>query len=49
MVYADKIGVIFYWKPDYPYYLHIAHHVWFDEYKSHLFTENNHTSGYLLI
>ena len=29
--------------------IHRAHHVWFDEYNSRLFIEDNHTTGSLLL
>ena len=32
MVYAATTGVIICWKPDKPFVIHRAHHVWFDEY-----------------
>ena len=32
MGYAATTGVIIYWKPDQPFVIHRAHHVWFDEY-----------------
>ena len=28
--YADTTGVIIYWKPDQPFVIHRAYHVWFD-------------------
>ena len=34
MGYADTTGVILYWKLDQPFVIHIAHHVWFDEFNS---------------
>ena len=30
MEYAATTGVILYWKPDQPFIIHRAHHVWFD-------------------
>ena len=32
MGYSATTGVIFYWKRDKPFAIHIAHQVWFDEY-----------------
>ena len=49
MGYADNTGVIIYQKPDQPFIIHRAHHVWFDEYYSCLSIEYNHTPGYLLL
>ena len=34
-------------RPD--FFIHIAHHVWFDEYNHHLYIYDRHTSGSLLI
>ena len=34
MGYAATTGVILYWKPDEPFVMKIAHHIWFDEYNS---------------
>ena len=48
MGYSDHIGVILYLKPYQNFVIYIAHHVWFDEYSSHLSIENKHTPGYLL-
>ena len=49
MGYAATTGVILYWKPDQPFIIHRAHHVWFDEYNSCLSIEDKHTSGSLLL
>ena len=49
MGYADTIGVILYWKPDQPFIIHRAHHVWFDEYNSRLSIEDNHNTGSLIL
>ena len=49
MGYADTTQVILYWNPDQPFVIHIDHHVWFDEYNSHLSIEDKYTSGSLLI
>ena len=49
MGYAATTGVILYWKPDQPFIIHRAHHVWFDEYNSHLSIEDKHTPGSLLL
>ena len=49
MGYEATKGVIIYWKPDKPFIIYRAHHVWFDEYNSHLSIEENHTPGYLLL
>ena len=48
MEYAATTGDILYWKPDQPFIIHRAHHVWFDEYNSCLSIEEKHTSGLLL-
>ena len=49
MGYAATTGVILYWKPDQPFIIHRAYHVWFDEYNSRLSIEDNHTPGSLLL
>ena len=49
MRYAATTGVILYWKPDQPFFIHRAHHVWFDEYNFRLFIEDKHTPGSLLL
>ena len=49
MTYAATTGVIIYWKPDQPFLIHRAHHVWFDEYNSCLSIKDKHTPGYLLL
>ena len=49
MGYAATTGVILYWKPDQPFIIHRAHHVWFDEYNSRLYIEYKHTPGSLLL
>ena len=49
MGYAATTGFILYWKPDQPFVIHRAHHVWFDEYTSRLSIEYNHTPGSLLL
>ena len=49
MGYATTTGTILYWKPDHIFFIHIAHHVWFDEYNHHLYIYDKHTSGSLLI
>ena len=49
MGYAATTGFILYWKPDQPFVIHRAHHVWFDEYNSRLSIEDKHTTGYLLL
>ena len=49
MGYAATTGVIIYWKPDHPFIIHIAHHVWFDEYNYRLSIEDKHTPGSLLL
>ena len=41
MGYTATTGVILYWKPDQPFIIHRAHHVWFDEYNSCLSIEDN--------
>ena len=49
MGYAATTRVILYWNPDHPFFIQRYHHVWFDEYRSRLFIEYNHTPGYLLL
>ena len=49
MGYAATTGVILYWKPDQPFIIHRAHHVFFDEYNSRLSIEDKHTPGSLLL
>ena len=49
MGYEATKGVILYWKPDKPLIIHRSHHVWFDEYNSHLSIEDKHTPVYLLL
>ena len=49
MGYADTTGVIIYWKPDQPFIIHRAHHVWFDEYSSRLSIEDKQNPGSLLL
>ena len=49
MGYASTTGVIIYWKPDQPFVVHRAHHIWFDEYSYCFSIEENHTPGYLLL
>ena len=49
MVYAATIVVIIYWKPYKTSVIHIAHHVWFDEYNYSLSIEYDNNPGYLLL
>ena len=49
MGYAATTGVIICWKPDQPFIIHRAHHVWFGEYNSRLSIEDKHTPGSLLL
>ena len=49
MVYEDITEVILYCKPDQPFIIHRAHHVWFDEYNYRLSIEDKHTPGSLLL
>ena len=49
MGYAATTRVILYWKPDKPFVIHRANHVWFDEYNSRLYIEDNQTPGSLLL
>ena len=49
MGYAAKNGVIIYWKPDHIYYLHRAHHVFFDEYNSRFSKKDKHTPDSLIL
>ena len=48
MGYEDNTGVILYWKPVQTFFIHKAHHVWFDEYNYRLSIEEKHTPGPLL-
>ena len=47
--YVATTGVILYWKPDQPFIIHRAHHVWFDEYNSRFSIEDKHTPSSLLL
>ena len=49
MGYVATTGVIIYWKPDQPFVIHRAYHVWFDEYNSRLSVEYKHTPCSLLL
>ena len=49
MVYADTTGVVLYYNPYQTIFIHRNHHVWFDEYNSCLFIEDNYTPSYLLL
>ena len=49
MGYAATIGFIIYWNPDKPFVIHIAHHVWFDEYNYRLSIQDKHNPGFLLL
>ena len=49
MVYAATTGVIIYYKPDLPYYLHRYHHEWFGEYRYRVYIEDRHTTVYLIV
>ena len=49
MGYAATTVVILYWKPDQTFIIHRAYHIWFDEYNSRLYIEENHTPGSLLL
>ena len=49
MGYEDPKVVILYWNPYKPFVIHIAHHVWFDQYNYRLSIEYKHTLGYLLL
>ena len=48
MGYAAITEFVIYWKPDQPFVIHIAYHVWFDGYNYHLSIEDKHTPGSLL-
>ena len=48
MIYTATTGFIIYRKPDQPFFIHIAHHVWFDEYTYCFSIEDNHNPGSLL-
>ena len=43
MGYAATTGVIIYWNPDQPFFIHRAHNVWFDEYNYRISIEDKHT------
>ena len=45
MGYTATTGVILYCKPDQPFIIHRAHHIWFDEYNYRLSIEDKHTPG----
>ena len=47
--YLATTGAIVYWKPDKPFVVHRAHHIWFDEYNYPLSIEDHHTPGYLIL
>ena len=49
MGYVATTGFILYWKWEEPYYIYIAHNDWFDCYKFSVFTEDEHTTWYLLL
>ena len=49
MVYAATKEVIIYWKPDQPFFIHIADHFWVDEYNFPLSIEHTHSPGSLPI
>ena len=49
MVYTATTGVIIYWNTDQPFFIHIDHNFWFDEYNYRLSIEYNHTPFYLLV
>ena len=49
MEYSATKGVVLYWKPDQPFFIHRAHNVWFDEYNSCISIEDKHNKGSLLI
>ena len=48
MGYAATTGVIIYWNPDQPFFIHRAHNVWFDEYNYRISIEDKHTPSSLL-
>ena len=49
MGYAAIKGVILYLKPDQPFIIHRAHHVWFVEYDFCISIEDKLTQGSLLL
>ena len=49
MEYSSTTGVIHDWKPNQPFVIHRAHHVWFDGYNYCLSIEDNNTPGSLLL
>ena len=49
MGYEATTGVIIYWKPDQPFYIHRAHNIWFGEYNYHIYIEEKHTTGSFLL
>ena len=49
MGYSASKGVILYRKLYQPFFIQIAHHVWFDEYNYSLSIEESNNPGYLLL
>ena len=49
MGYTATTGVILYWIPYHPFFIHRSHHVWFDDYNYCLSIEDKHTPGSLLL
>ena len=49
MVYAYTTGVILFCNKDQNFVIHIAYHVWFDEYNYCLSTEDKDTLGSLIL
>ena len=49
MGYEATTGVILYWNPYQPFFIHRYHHVCFYEYNYRLSIKYKHTPGYLLL
>ena len=49
MGYVAPTGVILYWRPYQPSFIHRDHHVWFDEYNSCLSIEDKQNPDSLLL
>ena len=47
--YVYTTGVILYWNPYQPFFIHRSHHVCFYEYNYRLSIEDKHTPGSLLL
>ena len=49
MRYAGTTGVIIYWNTYQLFVINISHYVWLDEYNYHLFIEEKHATGSLIL